>query len=546
MFSAFHRQAADKISHWTLEEKVGQLFILAFPGKDAQAVRPLIERYNLGGCYLSQDNASNFAEARQLSQALLGMARLPMLLGVDQEGAWSVLMPESTTGPGNLALGSANDLGLTAQMTQVFGEEMRSAGFNCVLGPCADVNLQTDSPIIDSRAFGDVPALVASHVTAAIRGAHQGGIVACAKHFPGHGDTTADTHREIPQVDKSLARLMVEDLVPFQAAIDAGVELIMTSHICYPQIDAVYPATLSKSILQGVLREQLGFKGIVISDSMNMGAIRRNFSPVEAAILAFKAGIDMIMLSEEHYDHNTHYLENQLAMIAAVVTAVQDGALSETEVDKIVTRVVAFKLARLCPMDLYQACDVATNRRIASHAASAAIKVHCDTGTTLPILANLGAHPSHQVFLIRTSPQSAYANLLNPRGIGPNQATPAFDFFADEMRHGMTLKGQTEQLHVLDHASANIWLQALEGETISNIIVLAVMENYPLPGEDFEQENARLLLAALAEKLGEKLLVVSLKNAYQAIPAGVSHLTTYSSRACSAVAAAQYCLRPVM
>jgi beta-N-acetylhexosaminidase len=234
---------------------------------------------------------------------------------VDQEGAWGVLVGESTTGPGNLALGVADSGQGTEAMYKTMAEEMRFAGFNCILGPCCDVNFNPSSPIIDSRSFGDRPTKVALHAAAAVRGLHQGGICGSGKHFPGHGDTHGDTHREIPRVDKSLCELREQDPRPFQAAIDAGVDLIMTSHILYPQIDSQHPATLSSIILQDLLRTEMGFEGIIISDSMNMGAIGHHYSPATAAVLARKAGINMIMLSEEHYDHSDSYLDKQFAMI---------------------------------------------------------------------------------------------------------------------------------------------------------------------------------------------------------------------------------------
>jgi beta-N-acetylhexosaminidase len=535
MFESFLGQAAHRVSAWSLEEKVGQLFILAFPGKDAEAARPLIERYNLGGCYLSQDNAATFDEARALTSALGRIARQrhsapPLLLGVDQEGAWSVLTPQSTTGPGNLALGSADQPALTAAMYQLFGVEMRSAGFNCVLGPCADVNLNGASQIIDTRSFGAPPERVAMHVAAAIGGAHAGGIVACAKHFPGHGDTAADTHREIPQVDKSLARLLREDLAPFKAAVEAGVELIMSSHIRYPRIDPLHPATLSAPILRGVLRERLGFAGIVISDSMNMGAIRHNYAPVEAAILAFQSGIDMIMLSEEHYDHDSAYLDNQLAMIGAVVAAVADGRIGVAELDRIVTRVVAFKLARLAPMALHQPYDEGAHRHTEQLAAAAALKLLADPAGNLPLSA------ARQLIVVQTSPLAAYANLRNARGIGPNQGVPAFDYFLSQLGAGV----DAARLRVLSHAAAYAWLEQVR--VLPDQLVLAVMENYPLPGEDFAQQEARALLAALGRTFGRQLLVVGLRNDDSDVPPQAGHLCAFGSRECSARAAAQACL----
>ncbi|SMC16267.1 beta-N-acetylhexosaminidase [Andreprevotia lacus DSM 23236] len=531
MFEAFRQQAATQIAGWSLPEKVGQLFILAFPGKDAEAARPLITRYNLGGCYLSQDNADTFAEARELTRAMDGMRRAdfpPLLLGVDQEGAWSVLSPDSTTGPGNLALGSAADPQLTAAMYGVYGNEMRSAGFNCVLGPCADINLKPNSPIIDTRSFGEIPVRVSAHVAAAVHGAHDGGIVACAKHFPGHGDTTGDTHRDIPSVDKSLEQLLEQDLAPFQAAIQSRVELIMTSHIRYPQIDPEHPATLSAPILQGILRERLGFKGIVISDSMNMGAIRRNYDAVDATLRAFRAGIDLIMLSEEHYDHQADYLERQLAMVEAVADAVRDGRFPEDELNAKLERVVAFKLARLEHMALYRDFDPAQSQQVERQAAEAAIKLLTDPGHCLPL------RRDDAVVLIQTTPEADYDNLVNPRGIGPNQATPAFKYFAQallEQHHNVT---------VLDHDLARTFVA--NAATQPGQVILAVTENYPLPGEDFKQDASRELVAALAERFGSRLVVISLRSNYLPVPEGVGHLCAYSSRPCSAEAAARACV----
>ncbi len=533
MFEHQFAAARQIVAQWSVAEKVGQLFILAFAGKNAEAARVLIEQYNLGGCYLSQDNAETFAQARQLTQDLSAMvqqrsAHVPLLLGVDQEGAWSVLTPESTTGPGNLALGAANQPELTSAMYAVFGEQMRSAGFNCVLGPCADVNLKPHSPIIDTRAFGEQPMAVAQQVTAAVLGGHAGQITVCAKHFPGHGDTTGDTHREIPVVDKSFSQLVAEDLLPFKAAVDAGVDLVMTSHIRYPQIDAVYPATLSQPILRGVLREYLGFGGIVISDSMNMGAIRRNYAPVDAALLAFKAGIDMMMLSEEHYDHHTGYLEQQLAMLDAIIAHAKAGHF--TELDAIVTRVVAFKLARLQTMTLYQDFDLAAHQKIAQHAAQAAVKVLRDPEQLLPI------KPQQNVLVIQTTPLADYANLMNPRGIGPNQAISAFDYFIEQIR----LHIDADCLQVLDHAATQDWLR--DSAASSSALVLAVTENYPLPGEDFKQDASRAMLAQLNQTVGERLMVVGLRSAYEAIAQDWPYLCAYSSRECSARAAAKVCV----
>ncbi|MBV7298083.1 glycoside hydrolase family 3 N-terminal domain-containing protein [Enterovibrio paralichthyis] len=512
-----------QIAKWSLKEKIGQLFILAFPGKTADTAAQMIAEYNLGGCYLSQDNAETFEEAHVLNKGLDALLkqhdRLPLLLGVDQEGAWGVLVGESTTGPGNLALGVAEEVSGTANMYRVFGEEMRSAGFNCILGPCCDVNLNPASPIIDTRSFGDVPSKVSAHSAAAVKGLHQGDIVACAKHFPGHGDTHGDTHREIPRVDKSYDELKANDLAPFQAAIDAGVDLIMTSHILYPQLDDSAPATLSPVILQNVLRGDMGFEGIIISDSMNMGAIQNHYQPVDAAVKAMKAGITMIMLSEEHYDHSDAYLDKQLAMIHGLIDAVETGELAESVIDDAVKRVVAFKLAKLVPQTLYQPFSFAENREVAQQAANEGV---------VWLRGGLKDVADKPLYLLNATPKSSYHNLMNPRGIGPNQAQPAFDAFRDEL------------------AKLHTHCQVVTKDTLPNLddgYLVVVTENHPLPGEDFDQVEAKQTVQQLSRDFSN-LVVVGLRSPYDALeyPDVVNYLCAHSPRPESAVAAARVLL----
>ncbi|WP_281704718.1 glycoside hydrolase family 3 protein [Aeromonas taiwanensis] len=515
-------EVANIIARWSLKEKVGQLFILAFPGKSAETIRPLITEYNLGGCYLSQDNSDTFEEAQRLTRALteIGaeLGRLPLLLGVDQEGAWGVLVGESTTGPGNLALGVAEQGQNTERMYGVMAEEMRLAGFNCILGPCCDVNFNPRSPIIDSRSFGDQPARVALHSAAAVRGLHGGGICGSGKHFPGHGDTQGDSHREIPRVDKSLAELREQDLLPFQAAIDAGVELIMTSHILYPQIDSERPATLSPVILQDLLRTEMGFEGIIISDSMNMGAIVHHYSPSTAAVLALKAGVNMIMLSEEHYDHSDGYLDKQLAMIHGVMAAVATGELDEALIDAALARIVAFKLTRLVPMALYGGVDIPAHQRVARECAGAAL-------TWLRQVPVLGNAP---LYVLNATPAASYRNLTNPRGIGPNQREPAYDHFI-------------AALNPVQQGGREVGLDELN--CLGEGWLVLVTENHPLPGEDFEQQEAQALVRRLSCEI-DRLIVVALRSPYDLLgyPEVRYYLCSHSARPESARAAAEVLL----
>nr|WP_272946022.1 glycoside hydrolase family 3 N-terminal domain-containing protein [Vibrio mexicanus] len=424
-----------------------------------------------------------------------------------------VLVGESTTGPGNLALGVADQTQSTSAMYEVFGNEMRSAGFNCILGPCCDVNLNPASPIIDTRSFGDMPDKVSAHAAAAVRGLASSSIISCAKHFPGHGDTHGDTHRDIPRVDKSYEELKENDLAPFQAAVDAGVDLIMTSHILYPQIDPNAPATLSRAILQHVLRDNMGFDGIIISDSMNMGAIQNHYTPVDAAVQAMKAGITMIMLSEEHYDHSDAYLDKQLAMIHGLVSAVEDGSLDEKIIDDALERVVRFKLEKLVPMSLYEPLNIAANTQVARNAALSGV-TWIRGGVDLN---------EKKIYLLNVTPHQSYHNLMNPRGIGPNQAVAAFD----------VLKKELEQQHSqIEFVTMDTLPSTDDG------VLVVVTENHPLPGEDFDQVLAKQRVSELSRDYPE-LVVVALRSPYDLLEfSDVKHyLCAHSPRPESAQAA---------
>jgi beta-N-acetylhexosaminidase len=519
------------IARMSPAQKAGQLFLLAYPGEDPEVIRPLIERYGLCGCYISQDNARTFAQARVVTGKLQAMSMLaqglPLLLGVDQEGAWGVLVPQSHTGPGNLALGSVADPGLTRRMYAVFGSEMLSVGYNALLGPCADVNSNPDSPIIGTRAFGEEPAAVAKLVAAAVQGVREAGSVATLKHFPGHGATSGDTHREIPTVDASLAYLLANDLLPFRAGIDAGAAMVMTSHIRYPQIDPENPATLSHVILKEILRKILGFQGVVLSDSMNMGAIRRFYDPAESTLLALEAGVDVVMLSEEHYDHDDRkYLDKQLASLELVREAIESGRLDRTEVDAKLERILRLKLQFSSVPPDPSAFHGFTNREaeeVEAEAAWRAIRCVGDGIHRFPM-------DARRVVVVNATPRSSYWRIMNARGIGPNQVIPGFDALrnaleipAEFLAHEDFRNGSLDRL---DEASA----------------VVVVVEDFPLPGEDFEKSSQKELAVRIALEFPHKCVLVALRSAYDraGYPPAIPYVCAYSSRECSARAMARY------
>lgn len=527
-----------RIDSMDLEHKAGQLFMLAFGGDDPARACRMIENHYLGGCYISNENASTPKKAALLSEALQksanSISEISLLLGVDQEGAWGVMMPVSTTGPGNLGLGAAHDPELTKTMYGVIGEELKAVGYNTLLAPCADVNSNPENPIIGMRSFGGNAAEVACHVEAAICGASEAGVITTVKHFPGHGNTSEDSHRGIPRVDRDMKTLTEVDLAPFAAGIKAGVDIVMTSHILYSAIDSKMPATLSRPVITGLLREQLGFKGVVLSDSMNMRAMKKNYDPGRAAVMALAAGVDMIMLAEEHYDHDAgKYEVAQIATIQGIIDAVRQGELEESALDMAVYRILDLKkrhglLGRydfsFKPENVGSKAHKAVEEKVCSRMICAMRNSH----ECWPISSD------SNVALVRVVPTSAYSILTSTRGIGPNQKESAFDAFRG---HFITLHTAT---HVIDFYIGSddvpIDLSALEKFDV----ILAVTEDYPLPGVDFDTISQKKAILSLLERFGCKLVVVGLRTPYELKEylKVKTYICSYSSRPCAAKAAA--------
>jgi beta-N-acetylhexosaminidase len=517
------REIQEIIDRMSPAQKAGQLFLPAYPGKDPKIIRPLLETYGLCGCYISQDNAETFGEAKtsaaELQAMLMAGHGLPLLLGVDQEGAWGVLVPESHTGPGNLALGAADDPEIINRMYWALGKEMLSAGYNTVLGPCADVNSNPRSPIIGVRSFGEFPERVAVCVEAAVTGLLSAGSLAAVKHFPGHGATEADSHRLIPEVNKSPGELRKQDLLPFLAGIKAGAHIVMTSHIKFPRIDAERPATLSKIILEDILRGEMGFSGLILSDSMNMGAIRKFYDPAESTLLALKAGVDVVMLAEEHYDHSEGYLQKQIASIEIVKNAIETGTLTGEEVNQKLFRVLDLKLNHL----IAETPNLSAGER----AEIEAVEIRsARAGFTLLQKGFWPPPETGPILCINATPRESYKNIINNRGIGPNQARPGFDSFKE------TYGALKKDVCFIEHEECPGALPLLEKAAA----LIVVTEDYPLPGEDFQKEKQQALVKELAGKYSAKMIILGLRSSYELsyYPEPVTYLCSYSSRTCSA------------
>ncbi|MEH1016085.1 glycoside hydrolase family 3 N-terminal domain-containing protein [Micromonospora sp. CPCC 206060] len=277
--------------------------------------------------------------------AMLRAERPDVLVAIDEE-AGDVTRLESVRGssrPGNLALGAIDDPALTEEVAHDLGRELAAAGITLNYAPDADVNSNPANPVIGVRAFGADPQLVARHTAAWVRGLQRGGVAACAKHFPGHGDTHVDSHLDVPRIGASRAALDACELPPFRAAIDAGVQAVMSGHLLVPALDPDLPATLSRRILTGLLRTEMGFPGAVITDGIEMRAVADRYGLGGAAVRALAAGADAICVGGGYADEATATLLRD-----AIVAAVINGELAEerlVEAAKRVSQLAAWTVA---------------------------------------------------------------------------------------------------------------------------------------------------------------------------------------------------------
>ncbi|MFH8979601.1 glycoside hydrolase family 3 protein [Streptomyces varsoviensis] len=349
------------ISRMTLPEKVGQLFVMRIYGTsatdpapaDAEANRQeigvanaaeLIAKYHVGGIiYFGW--AHNTRDPRQIAALSNGIQRaalaqrtpIPLLIATDQEhGAVARVGPPATMLPGAMALGAGGSRTDARTAARICGAELAAMGIRQDYAPDADVNVDPANPVIGVRSFGGSPQAVAGLVAAQVRGFRAAGVATAVKHFPGHGDTGTDSHVDLPVITHTRAEWERLDAPPFKAAIAAGVDSVMTAHIVFPAFDpSGDPATLSHPILTGLLRERLGFEGVVITDSLAMEGVRKKYGDARVAVLAIKAGVDQLL--------NPPDLP---AAWNAVLAAVRGGEISEARLDASLRRILELKLRR--------------------------------------------------------------------------------------------------------------------------------------------------------------------------------------------------------
>jgi len=392
----------------TLDEEIGQLFIVAahgrFMNESSPEYRELLRQVrdnHVGGiCWF----LSNVYETASLNRRLQAAAKTPLLIAADLEAGVGMRFEDTTYWPWPMAVAAAGDPDLALRQGRVVAEEARALGLNQIYAPVADVNVSADNPVINVRSYGEDPQDVSRYVGAFVRGAEQGGVLATAKHFPGHGDTRTDSHRSLPILDVTRERLERVELPPFRAAIAAGVSSVMVGHLAVPALDptaappregaerdnpytkdaaevtanATVPSSLSAAIVNGLLRRELGFAGLVTIDAADMGALTDHFDAGETAVLAILAGADQIPKS---YDTD--------GAIAAVKKAVQSGRISRSRLEESVRRILSAKarvgVPAADPEKIFRRVDSPDHRAVAEEIARRGLTLVREEPGALPL-----------------------------------------------------------------------------------------------------------------------------------------------------------------
>jgi beta-N-acetylhexosaminidase len=492
-----------------IEAAIGQKLLLAFKGKEnpSEEIIHALRAYRPGGVTLFRShNLDNPAQIRELTESLQHQARnfgLPgLLIATDQEGGQLMAVGDGTPLPGNMALGAAGSLELARQAGEVLGRELAALGINVDYAPCADVNINPQNPVVGTRSFGEDPQKVAELTAALVAGIQSQGVAATAKHFPGHGDTASDSHHGLPAIQHPLERLQKVEFQPFRAAIQAGVKLIMTAHLALPAVDGPQapPATLSSNILKNLLRKELGFDGLIVTDAMDMRAIRQGELLGQDALRAVNAGADLLLLTTDPID--------QQRVHTALTQAARQGNLDLAQVLESANRILALKewLSKHTKQPELSIIGCLEHQKAADKIAEQSITLIRDQANLIPI---------------RLKPEQRIAVVI-PR---PEDLTPA-----DTSSY--VVPAVTDSMRAY-HANIDEFLISSAPGEAEISALLAQLRKYPLvilgTLNAYQQDGQQILVhEILKAKIATIVVAMRLPYDLVAFPEAPTYLCTYS------------------
>lgn len=484
---------SDFPGHMSIGQQIGQLLMVGFSGTSpTPEVLDLIQSGHVGGVILFSRNLRTPRQTLRLTTALQSAAqaaghRLPLLIATDQENG---IVRRTGTGttlfPGNLALGAIGSADAVEEVARASGEELRAQGITMNLAPVVDIANNPDNPVIGVRSFGENPELVARLGEAAVRGFHLAGVAATIKHFPGHGDTSVDSHLALPTIPFSTKRLESVELVPFRHAIAAGTDAVMTAHVALPAVtgSASLPATLAPQVIHDLLRRQLGFDGVVITDCLEMHAISAGIGVACGAVRALQAGADIVLISHRH--------DRQMGGLAAIRTAVQQGDLATELIAASAQRVLRLKQRLMTWDDLpdptgLKTLHSATRQRLAERLYAESITIVRDDAGLLPLELSAGSN----VLVVWQNSQQK--NQAADRGFDPAGFVVAL---RRELQHGTAVANVAVITLALPDGLDAEDIATLRQQASRANVVLLLTRNAHLPRQRAaSQQTARALLA---------------------------------------------------
>lgn len=413
------------IAEMSVRDKVAQMLMIGFHGRsiaESPELATMVGEYHVGGLVMLEANAHDPAQVQGLTGELQALATssgagIPLFISINHEGGIVIRITEGITEfPGNMAVGATGQPQNAYLAAALGAEELRAMGINMNLAPVLDINDNPLNPIIGTRSFGASDQMVAEYGRLAVQGMQEQGVIAIAKHFPGHGGVAVDSHGALPVIEASADALWQHELVPFRAAVEQGVAGIMTAHISIPALDATgRPATLSPEILTGLLREQMGYDGLIMTDSLGMAGVSQNRGQVQAAVEAVQAGADILL--------STSPMDAHIAIVQTLTGSVQRGEIPLERIDRSVMRILKAKAAyglfqSPAPVDL-SSVGSPENQVTAEEIALQAVTVVRDDGSLIPLpqgTANLLVISPSELPRATEGQGTRFAQLLRERG----------------------------------------------------------------------------------------------------------------------------------
>jgi beta-N-acetylhexosaminidase len=464
--------------------------LAAFPGAEAPQWAGDLLLDGLAGHTLFGANVVDPGQVAQLT-AQLRTARPDALIAIDEEGGDVTRLGHRTGSayPGNAALGAAGDPNLTRRVYAAIGADLAATGINLDLAPTVDVNTADENPIIGTRSFGADPSLVALHTAAAVAGLQSTGVAACAKHFPGHGATVSDSHLELPTVDVPMSLLRTRDLPPFAAAVGAGVRAIMSAHIRVPALTGDGPATFSRAALAGLLRDELGFQGAIVTDALEMrGAAGAAGSIPQAAVAALAAGADLLCIGA------VVDLALVEAVAAEIVAATTDGRLPLHRLENAVARTAALAAASTLPAAEKARTTVTTTAT--AHAETGA------TANTAHPIARTTANTAATAELDKEAAATASAPTTADRSDQTIESRPDFALGVEAARQGMRFEGSDDELR------DPLVVRFVAGYSIAEGKVPWGLAPHLATAQEIEVVAAETTVESITERAGDRPIVL--------------------------------------